>query len=201
MNVLSLALLLSSILIERSAVPAAGGATAVDHGRAKLIEGALAQVGRTPHYDGSYQVLPYPGGDVPIERGVCSDVIVRAFRHAGLDLQVLVHEDMARDFRAYPRQWGLRSPDKNIDHRRVPNLATFFRRQGKAVPVTSRGADYAPGDIVTWQLSPGIGHIGIVTDRPVPGTDRFLIVHNIGSGTRLEDMLFAYPVTAHFRYF
>src|SRR5215813_329844 len=129
----------------------------------RLLEGAYAQVGVTTGYDGAYRRVPYPGGDVPLDRGVCTDVLLRAYRHAGLDLQVLVHEDMARAFDTYPRLWGLAKPDSNIDHRRVPNLANFFRRHGATLPVSARGADYAPGDIVTWRLSSGVPHIGLVS--------------------------------------
>ena len=130
--------------------------------------------------------------------GVCTDVVIRAYRHAGADLQVLVHEDMKANFAKYPKAWGLRGPDRNIDHRRVPNLATFFRRHGAALPVTRRGSDYAPGDIVTWRLSSGVPHIGIVSD--VRSAGRYLVVHNIGSGAQIEDVLFAYELTGHFRY-
>jgi uncharacterized protein YijF (DUF1287 family) len=165
-----------------------------------VIDGAKKQVGVTRLYDGRYVRLSYPGGDVPIERGVCTDVIVRAYRHAGVDLQVRVHDDMKRNFAAYPKNWGLRRPDSNIDHRRVPNLQTFFRRKGERLPVTQRGADYKPGDIVTWLLSAGVPHIGIVSDVRVPNTDRYQIVHNVGSGAQIEDVLFAYEITGHYRY-
>ncbi len=165
----------------------------------RVLAGAKAQVGKTLRYDGSYQRIAYPGGDVPIERGVCTDVVIRAFRAAGLDLQVLVHQDMKRNFSAYPKNWGLRAPDTNIDHRRVPNLATFFRRKGKAVPVTRNAADYKPGDLVTWRLSSGVPHIGLVSD--VRRGNRYLMVHNIGAGAQIEDVLFEYDVTGHFRWF
>ncbi|HEX2059508.1 MAG TPA: DUF1287 domain-containing protein [Thermoanaerobaculia bacterium] len=164
----------------------------------KMIEGAKRQVGVTRSYDPAYRRIAYPGGDVPIHTGVCTDVVIRAYRHAGTDLQVLVHEDMKRDFSAYPKNWGLRRPDTNIDHRRVPNLATFFKRKGASLPVTRRVADYKPGDIVTWRLASGVPHIGIVSD--VRRGDRHLVVHNIGAGTRLEDVLFAYELTGHFRW-
>ena len=169
-------------------------------GNPRVIAGAKQQVGVTRGYDPAYRRIPYPNGDVPRETGVCTDVIVRAYRHAGIDLQVLVHEDMKRNFSAYPRLWGLRRPDPNIDHRRVPNLATFFTRRGGKLPVTRRGADYKPGDIVTWRLSSGVPHIGLVSDVPARGTDRYLVVHNIGAGARLEDVLFAYEVTGHYRF-
>ena len=165
-----------------------------------MIEGAKRQVGVTRSYDPAYRRIPYPNGDVPRETGVCTDVVIRAYRHAGTDLQVLVHEDMKAAFSAYPQLWGAAGPDTNIDHRRVPNLATVFRRKGKALAVTRRGADYRPGDIVTWRLSSGVPHIGVVSDVPVRGTDRYLLVHNIGSGAQIEDVLFAYEVTGHYRY-
>lgn len=166
----------------------------------RLIDGAKRQVGVTRSYDPAYRKLAYPGGDVPMEVGVCTDVVIRAYRHTGVDLQVLVHEDMKRNFSAYPKNWGLRRPDRNIDHRRVPNLATFFRRKGGALPVTRKGADYKPGEIVTWRLSSGVPHIGLVSDVRVPGTDRYKVVHNIGAGAQLEDVLFAYQVTGHYRF-
>jgi uncharacterized protein len=166
----------------------------------RVIASAISQVGKTRSYDPSYRRLAYPGGDVPIETGVCTDVVIRAFRSVGIDLQVLVHEDMSRNFSAYPRNWGLRRPDTNIDHRRVPNLATFFRRRGKSLPVTRRGTDYAPGDIVTWRLSSGVPHIGLVSNRKAAGTDRYLVVHNIGAGAQIEDVLFAYDVTGRYRW-
>ena len=159
-----------------------------------MIAGAKSQVGKTRGYDPTYRSIAYPNGDVPLDTGVCSDVVIRAFRRAGIDLQVLVHEDMKRNFGAYPRNWNLRAPDTNIDHRRVPNLATFFRRKGKAVT----GA-YKPGDIVTWRLSSGVPHIGIVSD--VRRGERYLMVHNIGGGAQIEDVLFAYEVTGHYRWF
>lgn len=164
----------------------------------KVIAGAKRQVGVTRSYDPAYRRIAYPGGDVPLHTGVCTDVVIRAYRHAGADLQVLVHEDMKRHFSAYPKNWGLRRPDTNIDHRRVPNLATFFKRRGASLPVTRRGADYKPGDIVTWRLASGVPHIGIVSD--VRRGDRYLVVHNIGAGTRIEDVLFAYTLTGHYRF-
>jgi len=179
----------------------AAAPTLAQDAKQKVIAAALDQVGRTRYYDSSYRQLAYPNGDVPIERGVCSDVVIRAFRAAGLDLQVLVHEDMVRNFAAYPHKWRLTRPDKNIDHRRVPNLATFFTRRGKAREVTRRGADYIPGDIVTWDLGGGVPHIGIVSDRRAAGSDRYLVVHNIGSGAQAEDVLFSWQLTGHFRYF
>ncbi len=165
---------------------------------ARVLEGAERQVGVTVVYDGSYRRLRYPGGDVPPERGVCTDVVVRAYRNAGIDLQRLVHEDMTRAFAAYPGSWGTRRPDTNIDHRRVPNLATFFARNGTVLPASRETADYRPGDVVTWRLASGLPHVGIVSARIAGG--RRLVIHNIGAGTVFEDVLFANPVTGHYRY-
>lgn len=170
---------------------------------ARLSAAALARTEVRVTYDPAYVRLAYPGGDVAADRGVCADVVIRVFRAAlGVDLQQLVHEDMTAAFAAYPRHWGLTRPDRNIDHRRVPNLETFFRRQGAALPVTDDPADYRPGDVVAWNLRGGSGflpHIGIVTDRP-GASGRPQVVHNIGAGPRLEDVLFAWPVTGHYRW-
>lgn len=167
---------------------------------ADVIEGARRQVGVTIGYDGTYRSIPYPNGDVPPQSGVCTDVIIRAYRTVGVDLQKLVHEDMRAHFDAYPKKWGLRRPDPNIDHRRVPNLATFFTRRGGKLPVTHRAADYKPGDVVTWDLGGGVPHIGLVSDVTVRGTDRHLVIHNIGRGAQQEDALFAYTITGHYRF-
>lgn len=160
---------------------------------------------RTRHpvrYDGGYHVIAYPNGDVAADTGVCTDVVIRSYRRLGIDLQVLVHEDMRRDFAAYPsaRIWGLKRPDPNIDHRRVPNLQTFFRRHGTELPVTAAAADYQPGDLVTWTLPGHLPHIGIVSARRSADGQRPLIVHNIGAGPVLEDMLFHYRISGHYRY-
>lgn len=165
---------------------------------ARVIAGARRQVGVTLIYDGRYQRIEYPCGDVPIERGVCTDVVVRAFRHAGFDLQALLHEDMLRSWSEYPKLWGHARPDANIDHRRVPNLATYFRRHGETLPVSVRAQDYRPGDIVTWRLPSGSPHIGIVSDSAAAG--RHLVLHNIGSGAQIDDVLFAYALTGHYRW-
>jgi hypothetical protein len=165
---------------------------------AQVLSGAYQQIGATLYYDGSYRSIAFPGGDVPIERGVCTDVIVRAYRRAGIDLQLLVHQDMSRAFESYPRLWGLSQPDPNIDHRRVPNLATFFRRHGRTLSVSRRPQDYQAGDLVTWRLASGVPHIGIISDRVQDG--RPLIVHNIGAGVQVEDVLFSYEITGHYRY-
>ncbi|HSP13569.1 MAG TPA: DUF1287 domain-containing protein [Thermoanaerobaculia bacterium] len=165
--------------------------------RTALASAAVAQVGVTRQYDPSYTQLHYPGGDVPIERGVCADVVVRAFRKIGLDLQVAVHEDMKRNFAAYPQLWGLRVPDANIDHRRVPNLMKFFERNGKALRLA---APYEPGDVVAWRLANGLYHIGVVSNvRNSAGTDS-MVVHNIGDGTQLEDVLRAFTIIGHYRW-
>lgn len=164
-----------------------------------LPDAAREQIGVTVGYDPAYRQLAYPGGDVDPSTGVCTDVVIRAFRALGDDLQLRVHEDMRRHFDAYPKLWGLRSTDRNIDHRRVPNLQTFFTRHGHKLAITKRAEDYQPGDIVTWRLSNGLPHIGLVSDRRnregVP-----LILHNIGAGTQEQDLLFAFEITGHYRY-
>lgn len=166
---------------------------------AELVSGAREQVGVTLSYDPAYRRIGYPGGDVPMQTGVCTDVVIRALRLQGLDLQKAVHEDMAANFSAYPKQWGLKRPDRNIDHRRVPNLMTWFRRQGMALAVTREAGAYRAGDIVTWDLGRGQTHIGIVSDRQ-SATGEPLILHNIGAGTREEAILFRFPITGHYRF-
>ncbi len=165
----------------------------------RLVRAALEQTSTSVTYDGSYRRIAYPGGDVPETIGVCSDVVVRAYRKLGVDLQVEVHEDMIRAFRSYPQLWKMAGPDSNIDHRRVPNLQTFFRRKGAALSVSHESGDYLPGDLVTWTVPPNLPHIGIVTDRK-SATGVPLMVHNIGRGPQVEDMLFSYPITGHYRY-
>jgi uncharacterized protein len=159
----------------------------------KIVRAARAQIG--DRYVPDYVALKYPGGDVPRGTGACTDVVIRALRAAGLDLQRAVHEDMARNFSVYPRRWGLRRPDKNIDHRRVLNLRVFFSRKGWKV--VKRG-DYQPGDIVTWDLPGGLTHTGIVSDRKNP-QGSYLILHNIGPSASEADCLTAWPLTGHFR--
>ena len=167
-----------------------------------LLENANQQIGVTVAYDPSYTVLKYPNGDVPLEKGVCTDVVVRAFRNAGVDLQKEVHEDMTANFSLYPKKWGLKQADSNIDHRRVPNLQTFFMRRGKSLPVTQNADDYKPGDVVSWDLDgKGLSHIGIVSNLWAKETKRFMIIHNIGGGAASEDVLFAWKMTGHYRYF
>ena len=165
---------------------------------AALAARAREQVGVTVSYNGGYQSIPYPNGDVPRETGVCTDVVIRAMRAFGLDLQKAVHEDMKAHFSKYPKIWGLKTTDRSIDHRRVPNLRTFFARKGWSVPITENAADYEPGDLVTWNLSDSIPHIGIVSDRKTEeGTP--LIIHNVGAGTQEEDFLFSHAITGHYR--
>jgi uncharacterized protein YijF (DUF1287 family) len=163
-----------------------------------LATAAMQQVGVTTGYDGSYRRLAYPGGDVPLESGVCTDVLIRAYRALGIDLQVRVHEDMRRAFSAYPLLWGLQRPDRNIDHRRVPNLETWFRRHGLVLAGGRDPADYQAGDIVSWRLESGLPHIGIVSATRIDS--RPLVLHNIGAGVREEDVLFDWTIVGHFRY-
>lgn len=166
---------------------------------ASLVAAAHAQHGVTLHYDGRYARLDYPGGDVPADRGVCTDVVIRAYRALGIDLQQRVHEDMRAHFSRYPDHWGLRGPDRNIDHRRVPNLQRYFERHGESLVPTTDAAAFLPGDLVTWRLPGNLPHIGIVSDRGAGA--RPLIVHNVGAGVQVEDVLFAWPITGHYRYF
>jgi uncharacterized protein len=167
----------------------------------RLVAAAIERTTFQVRYDPAYVEIPYPGGDVPAETGVCTDEVIRSYRVVGVDLQKEVHEDMKRNFHLYPRTWGLTKPDTNIDHRRVPNLMVFFERQGAALAITQAAADYRPGDVVTWDLGGGLTHIGIVVNIPSP-TDpaRMQIVHNIGAGPQLEDVLFSWKITGHYRY-
>jgi hypothetical protein len=167
----------------------------------KINAATIEQTTQTTSYDASYVKLDYPNGDVPINTGVCADVVVRAFRKAGIDLQKELHEDMKKNFSKYPKKWGARRPDTNIDHRRVPNLMTWFDRRGKSLLITKDAKDYLPGDVVAWELDNGLPHIGMVSKIKVENSDRYAIVHNIGLGARLEDVLFAWKITGHYRYF
>lgn len=167
----------------------------------QMLDGAIAQAGVTTSYDPAYVALTYPGGDVPEQTGVCSDVVVRAFRKAGIDLQKEIHEDMKAARSDYPTKWGATTLDANIDHRRVLNLMAYFRRQGKSLPIRYEATDYEPGDIVAWDLTSGIDHIGIVTNMLSDSGDHYLIVHNIGAGTRVEDVLFDWTIKGHYRFF
>ncbi|MCA9771661.1 MAG: DUF1287 domain-containing protein [Myxococcales bacterium] len=166
----------------------------------RLAEAAIERTEHRVRYDGRYRAIPYPGGDVPDDLGVCTDLVIRAYRALGVDLQREVHEDMRAAFDAYPRRWGLARPDANIDHRRVPNLEAFLARRGAGLAPSDDPDDYLPGDLVTWRLPGDLPHIGIVTDRRAGDGARPWVVHNIGAGPRLEDMLFTYPITGHFRY-
>mgnify|MGYP006196497725 FL=1 len=163
-----------------------------------LVTAAREQVGVTLSYDPAYRRLSYPNGDVPLNTGVCTDVVIRALREQGLDLQQAVHQDMRANFSLYPKNWGLSRPDSNIDHRRVPNLMTWFKRQGWSLPLGQDAERYRPGDIVTWDLGGGLTHIGIISDRQaVSGVP--LVLHNIGRGTQEEDILFSFKITGHYR--
>lgn len=168
----------------------------------RVVIGATRQLETTHSYTQDYFSIPYPNGDVPAETGACTDVVIRSFRAAGVDLQKEVHEDMRKNFAEYPKKWGLEKPDTNIDHRRVPNLQTYFSRKKKALPITERAENFLPGDVVSWDLDgKGMTHIGVVSDRLNDGKNRHLIIHNIGSGAMAEDRLFEWKITGHFRYF
>ena len=164
-----------------------------------FVEAARQQIGKTIFYDPSYQVIDYPNGDISIDRGVCTDVIIRALRSGyNYDLQKSVHEDMKKHFSKYPQIWGSKKPDKNIDHRRVPNLQTFFKRKGWSLPLSDQSSEYEPGDMVTCRIPPNLPHIMIVSDRRSKG-DIPLVIHNIGNGTQEEDRLFDFELTGHYR--
>jgi len=166
----------------------------------KLSNSALELTNDHVVYDPSYFSIDYPNGDVPSGKGVCTDVVVRAYRKLEIDLQQKVHEDMISNFSSYPQKWRLKKPDKNIDHRRVPNLMTFFTRFGKELTITQNSANYLPGDIVCWSLGGALTHIGIVVHKKSTDGQRYLIVHNIGGGQVAEDVLFSYKIIGHYRY-
>mgnify|MGYP000959097986 FL=1 len=166
----------------------------------RLADSAMLLTRQKVKYDPSYFKIKYPNGDVPADRGVCTDVIIRAYRKLGIDLQKEVHEDMQAHFNKYPSKWGMRHPDSNIDHRRVLNLMAFFNRKGNAKSITTNPADYLPGDIVCWDLGGGITHIGMVVNRKSADKKRYLIVHNIGGGQVLADCLFEFKIIGHYRY-
>lgn len=161
----------------------------------KLVDDARQQIGKTRYYDPAYTQLNYPMGDVSIEKGVCTDVVIRALRKQGIDLQQLVHEDMKKNFHVYPKKWGLKHPDKNIDHRRVPNIATYFQRKH----YQAKDKQFKAGDIVAWDLGKGLVHIGIVSNKTSLFTQNPLIIHNIGSGTEESDILHRYKIIGHYR--
>jgi uncharacterized protein YijF (DUF1287 family) len=166
----------------------------------RLADSALVLTKQKVQYDPTYVRINYPNGDVPANKGVCTDVIIRAYRKLGIDLQKEVHLDMKSNFVKYPKNWGLKQPDRNIDHRRVPNLMTFFTRHGTVKKISKDPKDFQPGDIVCWNLGGGITHIGVVSRRKSEDRLRYLIVHNIGAGQVLEDCLFRYKIIGHYRY-
>jgi len=169
----------------------------------KLVVAAVERSYHAVRYDPAYVRIPYPGGDVPADTGVCTDEIIRAYRAVGIDLQKEVHEDMQQNFSSYPHKWRWLSghPDANIDHRRVPNLMVFFSRKGDTLAITKHAEDYAPGDLVTWDLGGNVPHIGIVVDQRSPASGRYLIEHNIGQGPQIEDVLLRWKITGHYLYF
>jgi len=166
----------------------------------KLSNAAIDLTRQQVTYDPKYYNIQYPNGDIPADKGVCTDVIIRAYRKLGIDLQKEVHEDMSSNFNMYPKNWGLISTDTNIDHRRVPNLMAFFSRHGQIKNISSDPDDYLPGDIVTWDLGRGIPHIGIVINQKSDDNKRYLVVHNIGNGQEISDCLFSFRITGHFTY-
>ena len=165
----------------------------------RLSAAALERTRHVVRYEPAYVRIPYPGGDVSASTGVCTDEVIRSYRALGIDLQKEVHQDMALHFKLYPRTWKQKGPDSNIDHRRVPNLMVFLSRKGEALPVTHDAADYLPGDLVTYDLGGNLPHIALVVDSKAP-SGRYPIVHNIGSGPKLEDVLFNWTITGHYRY-
>lgn len=168
----------------------------------KVLKNSFDQIGKVTGYTQKYYTLSYPNGDVPSNTGACTDVVIRSFRAAGIDLQKEVHEDMRSSFSSYPKKWGLKKPDKNIDHRRVPNLDKYFGRKGKSLELTTDGSKFKPGDVVAWDLNGrGMTHIGVVSNKWNTKTGRYLIIHNIGSGAQLEDRLFEWKIIGHYRYF
>ncbi len=167
----------------------------------QLVTAAKERLNHFVIYDGSYQTIAYPNGDVEKNKGVCTDVVIRSYRKIGIDLQKLIHEDMQSNFGLYPSIWGLSKPDSNIDHRRVPNLETFFKRHGQSLPITKSAKNYKPGDLVTWRLDNNLPHIGIVSDvLSAANPNRYQIIHNIGLGPQQQDMLFDYEIVGHFRF-
>lgn len=168
----------------------------------KLSDAAISIIDPSVDYDPAYFSIPYPDGDIPKNKGVCTDVVIRSYRKLGVDLQKEVHEDMIENFSAYPNleKWGMIKTDTNIDHRRVPNLEVFFTRKGEELPVTKNPEDYKTGELVTWMINDKLPHIGIITNRKSPDGKRNLIVHNVGNGQVLQDCLFEYKITGHYRY-
>jgi hypothetical protein len=169
----------------------------------RLVAAAIERTHHSVRYDPAYVRIPYPGGDVPANTGVCTDEVIRVYRAVGVDLQKEVHEDMTQNSSAYPHRlrWLSWHPDTNIDHRRVPNLMVFFSRKGESLKITNRAEDYAPGDLVTWDLGGNVPHIGMVVDQKWRASGRYMIIHNIGRGPMMEDVLFDWKITGHYRYF
>lgn len=187
--------------VSRSSVDSGVRPTQVEHSAQakKIVGGARWQIDKTVSYDPAYVAMQYPMGDLPITKGVCTDVVIRALRRAEVgDLQQKVHRDMKANFTLYPKIWGLKRPDKNIDHRRVPNLKTYFTRQGWSLAVSKKASDYLPGDLVTCTVGRNLPHIMIVSDF-VNSDGQPLVIHNIGAGVKEEDNLFSYPITGHYR--
>ena len=168
----------------------------------ELSDAAISIIDPTIQYDPTYFSIPYPNGDIPKDKGVCTDVVIRSYRKLGIDLQKEVHEDMLKNFALYPniKKWGLHKTDTNIDHRRVPNLEVFFARKGKKLPVTTDVNDYKTGELVSWMIGNKYPHIGIVTNKKSPDGMRLMIVHNVGSGQVLEDCLFHWKIVGHYKY-
>ncbi len=164
----------------------------------QLSNAAKELTAQKVQYDPSYYTIPYPMGDVPSNKGVCADVVIRAYRKIGIDLQQLIHEDMSKYFSTYPHNWGLQKTDKNIDHRRVPNMMKYFDRYGINLPISLNDKDYQPGDIVCWLINNKLPHIGIVVNVRSTLSKRYLIVHNVGAGQVMEDCLFRYPINGHY---
>ena len=188
----------ASFILICTLIPSAGiGQTDFQH---RLSDAAITLTSQRVTYDPKYFSITYPNGDVPSDRGVCTDVVIRAYRKLGIDLQKEVHEDMKSHFSFYPKKWGLKLTDRNIDHRRVPNLMTFFSRFGREIPITTNPLDYLPGDIVCWNLCGSVTHIGLVVSRKSGDGKRNLIVHNVGGGQVLADCLFSYKIIGHYRY-
>ena len=196
---------LAGILVEVLALGQANASDSSVHQEflKRLVAAAIERTHHVVRYDPAYVKIPYPGGDVPAGTGVCADEVIRPYRAVGVDLQKEVHEDMKQNFSAYPRRvrWLSWRPDANIDHRRVPNLMAFFSRKGETLGITRRAEDYAPGDLVTWDLGGNVPHIGIVVDQKSRVSGRYMIVHNIGQGPMMEDVLFNWKITGHYRYF
>lgn len=190
-----------AVQIPRNSLPAAPLQHTNNPQALRVVQSAQEQLQYTRYYDPAYVVLAYPNGDVPRDRGVCTDVVIRAFRAAGVDLQKEIHEDMTRDFAVYPNMWGLSRPDPNIDHRRVPNMMTFLDRRNASLTISAEAQNYLPGDVVAWRLDNGRLHVGIVTTTIAENQQAYLVAHNVGSGVQEQDVLFRWTLIGHYRYF